>query len=59
MAKNEKDISEFYKNKSFRKVEMESYFHHRIWNIIAIIENDYCNNRNEHSSHKKNHKYKV
>lgn len=59
MAKNEKEISNFSKNLYFRKGEIKNYFHPRIWNIMAIIKNDYCNNHNGHPYHKKNNKYKV
>ena len=59
MAKNEKDISNFSKNQYLRKGEMKSYFDPRVWEIITIIENDYCTNHNGHPYHKKNHEHRV
>ena len=59
MAKNEKDISNFSRNQYFRKGEMKSYFDPRVWEIITIIENDYCTNHNGHPYHKKNHEHRV
>ena len=59
MAKNEKDISNFSKNQYLRKGEMKSYFYPRVWDIITIIENDYCTNHNGHPYHKKDHEHRV
>ena len=59
MAKNEKDISNFSKNQYLRKGEMKSYFDPRVWDIITIIENDYCTSHNGHPYHKKDHEHRV
>ena len=59
MAKNEKDISNFSRNQYLRKGEMKSYFDPRIWDIITVIENDYCTRHNGHPYHKKVHEHRV
>ena len=59
MAKNEKDISNFSRNQYFRKGEMKTYFDPRVWEIITIIENDYCTNHNGHPYHRKGHEHRV
>ena len=56
---NEKDISNISRKQYFRKGEMKTYFDPRVWEIITIIENDYCTNHNGHPYHKKDHEHRV
>ena len=38
---------------------MKSYFDPRVWDIITIIENNYCTSHNGHLYDKKDHEHRV
>lgn len=59
LAKNEKDISNFYRHQYLREGEMMSYFNQKNWDIIYIKENKKLTNHNSHPFHKKSHTHRV
>ena len=59
IAKNEKDLITYPKNRYFRKNEMVKYFNRENWEIINIIEFDKHTGHKAHPYHNEDHTHRV